>query len=75
MCVVCVCVSVVVGLHISSSIAELHGGVLLARSEGLGRGSTLSLLLPLFVEPEPDPDPAAVHFDVETGVCGCVAAE
>ncbi len=42
-----------VGLFISSSIAELHGGVLLARSDGLGRGSTLSLLLPLYRQPEP----------------------
>jgi hypothetical protein len=56
------------GLFISSAIAELHGGVLLARSEGLGRGSTLSLLLPLFVEPDPDPDPTANHRDLEAGV-------
>ena len=52
------------GLFISSSIAELHGGVLLARSDGLGRGSTLSLLLPLCCEPEPEP--AAVDHDVES---------
>lgn len=53
-----------VGLFISSSIAELHGGVLLARSDGLGRGSTLSLLLPLCCEPEPEP--AAGGLDVES---------
>ena len=51
------------GLFISSSIAELHGGVLLARSDGLGRGSTLSLLLPLYCEPETE---QAVDRDIES---------
>ncbi|HJL14554.1 MAG TPA: ATP-binding protein, partial [Sandaracinaceae bacterium LLY-WYZ-13_1] len=36
-----------VGLSLSRQLAELHGGTLRARSEGLGRGSTFTLRLPL----------------------------
>ena len=36
------------GLFISKGLAEQHGGTLTVDSEGLGRGATFSLLLPLF---------------------------
>ena len=35
------------GLYISKGIVELHGGEVLVRSEGLNKGSTFSVLLPL----------------------------
>ena len=35
------------GLYISKGIAELHGGAVEVRSDGLGRGCRFSLLLPL----------------------------
>ena len=60
--------SFVTGLYISNSITELHGGVLLARSEGLGHGSTLSVLLPLYAAPpesESESELAAGDRDVE----------
>ena len=36
-----------VGLTISKSIAQMHGGAIRAQSEGLGRGSTFTVSLPL----------------------------
>jgi signal transduction histidine kinase len=39
-----------VGLTLSRSLAELHGGALTARSEGEGRGSEFTLRLPLAAE-------------------------
>jgi signal transduction histidine kinase/ActR/RegA family two-component response regulator len=36
-----------IGLTVARSLAELHGGSLEAKSEGLGRGSTFTLRLPL----------------------------
>jgi signal transduction histidine kinase/CheY-like chemotaxis protein len=41
-----------VGLSLARSIAELHGGVLTAHSEGLGKGSQFVLRLPAAVAPE-----------------------
>jgi signal transduction histidine kinase len=41
-----------VGLSLARSIAELHGGVLTAHSEGLGRGSQFVLQLPVASAPE-----------------------
>jgi signal transduction histidine kinase/CheY-like chemotaxis protein len=41
-----------VGLSLARSIAELHGGVLTAHSEGLGRGSQFVLRLPAAAAPE-----------------------
>jgi signal transduction histidine kinase len=35
------------GLALSKAIVELHGGVIRAHSEGLGRGSTFIVELPL----------------------------
>jgi len=40
-----------VGLSLARSIAELHGGVLSARSDGPGRGSEFTLRLPLASAP------------------------
>lgn len=36
------------GLHISKGLAEQHGGTLVAASDGIGKGSTFSIELPLF---------------------------
>jgi signal transduction histidine kinase len=41
-----------VGLSLARSIAELHGGVLTAHSEGRGKGSELVLRLPAAAAPE-----------------------
>jgi CheY-like chemotaxis protein len=41
-----------VGLSLARSIAELHGGVLAAHSEGLGKGSEFVLRLPAAEAPE-----------------------
>ena len=41
-----------VGLSLARSIAELHGGVLTAHSEGLGKGSEFVLRLPAAQAPE-----------------------
>lgn len=39
------------GLPLSRRLAELHGGTLVAESEGIGRGSVLTLVLPLLPLP------------------------
>jgi CheY-like chemotaxis protein len=41
-----------VGLSLARSIAELHGGVLTAHSDGLGKGSQFVLRLPAAAAPE-----------------------
>lgn len=38
------------GLYISKSIVELHGGTMKAESEGKGKGATFSFTLPIFTE-------------------------
>lgn len=43
-----------IGLTLVRQLAELHGGSAVARSEGLGRGSTFTIRLPLAGEPAPD---------------------
>mmetsp|Transcript_33575 Transcript_33575/g.80336 ORF Transcript_33575/g.80336 Transcript_33575/m.80336 type:complete len:930 (-) Transcript_33575:470-3259(-) len=40
------------GLHITKNLIEQHHGTLDAHSEGLGRGSTFTLSLPLFSAPD-----------------------
>jgi signal transduction histidine kinase len=40
------------GLYIAKGIAEQHGGTLKASSEGLGMGTTFTLLIPLFHIPD-----------------------
>jgi signal transduction histidine kinase len=37
------------GLSISKSLAELHGGDLIAKSDGIGKGATFVLKLPLYM--------------------------
>lgn len=39
-----------IGLHLVRSLVELHGGSVRARSEGLGKGSTFTVRLPLAKE-------------------------
>jgi len=41
-----------IGLTLSRQIAELHGGTIEARSEGLGHGSTFALRLPVQASPK-----------------------
>ena len=42
-----------VGLALARGLVEMHGGRIEARSEGLGRGATLVVRLPLLSEPPP----------------------
>ena len=57
------------GLAISKSLAEAHGGRLIAASAGKGRGSTFSLVLPVLSDsarprtPEPTPDSRLSDYD------------
>lgn len=46
-----------IGLHIAREVAELHGGKVEARSEGLGHGAEFQLSLPL-TEERPSQEPA-----------------
>ena len=48
-----------VGLSLARSIAELHGGVLTAHSEGHGKGSEFVLRLPAAQAPQVEDTPAA----------------
>jgi signal transduction histidine kinase/ActR/RegA family two-component response regulator len=50
-----------VGLSLARRLVELHGGTITAHSEGLGKGSTFTVRLPIVVEPElpTKPTPAA----------------
>lgn len=43
-----------IGLTLVKSLVELHDGAIDARSEGLGRGSTFTVRLPLADDPSPD---------------------
>ncbi|XZE43499.1 ATP-binding response regulator [Pirellulaceae bacterium SH467] len=43
-----------IGLRLAKSIVEQHGGTIEASSEGLGRGSTFSIKLPLTTKPQTD---------------------
>lgn len=44
------------GLHIAKGIMELHGGDLVASSAGLGKGSTFSIMMPLYHLPDTEDD-------------------
>jgi signal transduction histidine kinase len=44
-----------IGLTLVKRLIELHGGEVLARSEGLGKGSEFELRLPLSAAPSPSP--------------------
>jgi signal transduction histidine kinase/CheY-like chemotaxis protein len=50
-----------VGLSLARRLVELHSGTITAHSAGLGKGSTLTVRLPIVVEPElpTKPTPAA----------------
>ncbi|HUR61567.1 MAG TPA: ATP-binding protein [Candidatus Thermoplasmatota archaeon] len=45
------------GLYISKGIVEQHGGTLAAHSDGPGRGSTFTVLLPLVAAAQPKEEP------------------
>jgi CheY-like chemotaxis protein len=42
-----------IGLALARGLVEMHGGRIQARSEGLGRGATLVVRLPVLCEPPP----------------------
>jgi two-component system, sensor histidine kinase len=50
-----------VGLSLSRRLAELHGGTLEARSEGLGKGAEFILRVPVAAAPAPAAPPRAPH--------------
>ncbi|SFV14196.1 hybrid sensor histidine kinase/response regulator [Pseudoduganella namucuonensis] len=43
-----------VGLSLARKLAELHGGTITAHSDGIGRGTELTVLLPLLAPPADD---------------------
>ena len=49
-----------IGLTLVKSLVELHGGSVVASSDGLGRGSCFVVRLPLVAELRPDRSPAPV---------------
>jgi PAS domain S-box-containing protein len=51
------------GLAIARHIVEAHGGVLMATSEGRGRGATFRFILPLAAEPVEAAAPARIGLD------------
>ena len=55
------------GLAISRAIVEMHGGRIVAESEGLGRGATFSVALKTTPAPAPPPPPTAPVLAVEAG--------
>ena len=57
------------GLYISKGIVGQHGGSLVASSEGLGKGSTLTLTLPLYHAPETTPIDAGVRETLDVASC------
>src|SRR5262249_54511678 len=53
------------GLSIVKHLVELHGGAVRAESEGLGRGSRLTVVLPRCDERVGDPEPASWPVTVQ----------
>ena len=49
-----------IGLSLVQKLVEFHGGRVVAESEGLGKGSTFTIRLPLFQE---NPSASVVHAD------------
>ncbi|HEU5061293.1 MAG TPA: response regulator [Kofleriaceae bacterium] len=43
-----------VGLTLARRLVEMHGGTIRARSDGIGRGSTFEVLIPLLAEGRPE---------------------
>lgn len=60
------------GLSIVKYLVEMHGGVVLAESEGRGHGATLTIRLPR--RPGDEFDAAADHRFAATGTGGCEAS-
>ncbi|HEX8559694.1 MAG TPA: ATP-binding protein [Pyrinomonadaceae bacterium] len=62
------------GLSIVRHLVELHGGEVTAESEGLGRGSTFTLRLPLRDAPRQEARSQAPRASAAPGAAGGVAA-
>ncbi|MDB4971709.1 MAG: Multi-sensor Hybrid Histidine Kinase [Myxococcaceae bacterium] len=59
------------GLAIVKQLVELHGGSIGVRSDGVGRGSTFSVLLPLLTRPsEAEPEPEGMRKSLPPGAVG-----
>jgi PAS domain S-box-containing protein len=60
-----------IGLAITKSLAELHGGSVSVTSEGEGRGSQFVVALPIAATPQPlgDPPPLAVEDTSADAAC------
>lgn len=56
-----------IGLSIVKQLVELHGGVVRAKSPGIGQGATFIISLPLSVATEDEPDPRRLHPKVPSG--------
>ncbi len=64
-----------IGLTLAKRLIELHGGVIEARSEGAGLGSTFTVRIPLAVTTTADAASTAGTLDASGGECRVLIAE
>ncbi len=62
------------GLSIVKQLVELHGGSVMARSDGAGKGTTFTVILPIMVA-QTEPDPGVTGEDrLSTSSPNCLSA-